>query len=34
VIIATIPNGTGLIGMSAATQYIATALVLLESSFH
>jgi D-xylose transport system permease protein len=31
VIIATIPNGMGLIGMSAATQYIATALVLLAA---
>ena len=31
VIIATIPNGMGLVGMSAATQYIATALVLLAA---
>ena len=31
VIIATIPNGMGLIGMSAATQYMATALVLLAA---
>lgn len=30
-IIATIPNGMGLIGMSAATQYIATALVLMAA---
>jgi D-xylose transport system permease protein len=30
-IIATIPNGMGLIGMSAATQYMATALVLLAA---
>ena len=30
-IIATIPNGMGLIGMSASTQYIATALVLLAA---
>jgi D-xylose transport system permease protein len=31
VIIATIPNGMGLIGMSAATQYMATAIVLLAA---